>query len=397
MTKISADKTTTPFNVLFVDDDADILRTFGRFMRAKGHEIQLAASVAGALAVIEREQIEAVVTDLSMPGANGLELIRAIRERDVDLPVIVVTGQPDVESASEAVELRAFRYFTKPVDVERLHEALRRAVTTYRLVNVRRRAAETHRSEQDGASAEVERRFRSGMEGLWMAYQPLVAADTLETFGFEALLRTNEKTISHPGVFLEMAARLGTLHQLGRMTRSRAATDVMLRLEQGMLFVNLSAADLADPNLFSADAPLSRIASRVVLELTEREGLEGVVDVGERVAELRRLGFKIAIDDLGAGYSALSYFASLEPELVKLDMSLVRDIDQRPVKQRTVLSLVQLAHSLGIEVVAEGVETPAECKVLRSLECDYLQGFLFARPGPPFPVLTWRPDPEAGA
>lgn len=106
MTKISADKTTTPFNVLFVDDDADILRTFGRFMRAKGHEIQLAASVAGALAVIEREQIEAVVTDLSMPGANGLELIRAIRERDVDLPVIVVTGQPDVESASEAVELR---------------------------------------------------------------------------------------------------------------------------------------------------------------------------------------------------------------------------------------------------------------------------------------------------
>lgn len=394
VTTTSTDQATASFNVLFVDDDADTLRAFGRFMRAKGHQIHLAASVAGALAVIDREDVEAVVTDLSMPGAGGMELIRSIREVDVDLPVIVVTGKPDVESASEAMELRAFRYFTKPVDVERLHEALHRAVTTYRLVNLRRKAAET--LSDDGAeSSDVERRFRAGMEALWMAYQPLVATETWRPFGYEALLRTKEKTISHPGVFLELASRLGTLHQLGRMARSRAATDVMLGLEQGMLFVNLSAADLADPNLFSADAPLSRIASRVVLELTEREGLESVANVDERIAELRALGFKIAIDDLGAGYSALSYFASLEPELVKLDMSLVRDVDQRPVKQRTVLSLVQLAHSLGMEVVAEGVETPGECEVLCSLGCDYLQGFLFARPEPPFPGLAWRPGVAA--
>ena len=378
------------YRVLIVDDDAAALRALGRLMRARGHHVFMAASAQGALEVIDREEIEAVLTDLAMPGTGGLDLIRSIRALDLDLPVIVVTGNPDIESASEAMELRAFRYFTKPVDSTQLHEALARAVATYRLVTLRREAAESL-GNRGADRVDAGERFRAGMEQLWMAYQPLVCTDTWQPFGYEALLRTREKTISHPGVFLELASRLGTLHQLGRMTRSRAATDVMLGLERGMLFVNLSAADLADPNLFSADAPLSRIAERVVLELTEREGLEGVAEIGERIADLRQLGFKIAVDDLGAGYSALSYFATLEPDVVKLDMSLVRSVDESPVKQRTVLSLVQLSHSLGIAVVAEGVETEQECKTLCGLGCDYLQGFLFARPEPPFPGLAWAP------
>lgn len=393
MTKQETPRQSDSFEILIVDDEPDVLRALGRVMESRGHRVHLASGVDEALRTIQQEDVEAVVTDLAMPGTGGMDLIRSIRQIDVDLPVIVVTGNPNIESASEAMELRAFRYFTKPVDKEQLHEALRRAVTIYRLVNLRRRAAETHSGEHADL-ADVERRFHRGMEALWMAYQPLVSTDTWKTFGHEALLRTTEKSISHPGIFLELASRLGTLRQLGRMARSRAATDVMLGLEDGMVFVNLSAADLADPNLFSPDAPLSRIASRVVLELTEREGLEGVTDVARRIGNLRALGFKVAIDDLGAGYSALSYFASLEPDLVKLDMSLVRDIDERPVKQRTVLSLVQLSHSLGIQVVAEGVETASECATLSSLGCDFLQGFLFARPEPPFPSLAWTPDAD---
>ena len=95
------------------------------------------------------------------------------------------------------------------------------------------------------------------------------------------------------------------------------------------------------------------------------------------------------IDDLGAGYAALSSLASLQPEVVKLDMSLVRGVDRQPIKRRLVASLQTLGEPLGLTVIAEGVETNAERDTLVSIGCDLFQGFLFARPGRGFPSVTW--------
>jgi EAL domain-containing protein (putative c-di-GMP-specific phosphodiesterase class I) len=111
--------------------------------------------------------------------------------------------------------------------------------------------------------------------------------------------------------------------------------------------------------------------------------------VRAKLAQLRRIGFRIAIDDLGAGYAGLTSFATLEPELVKLDMTLVRDVDKNPVKERLVRSMTSLCKDLGMLVVAEGVETPQERDALVALGCDLLQGYLFARPAEPFPDFAW--------
>jgi EAL domain-containing protein (putative c-di-GMP-specific phosphodiesterase class I) len=92
---------------------------------------------------------------------------------------------------------------------------------------------------------------------------------------------------------------------------------------------------------------------------------------------------------MGAGYAGLTSFALLEPEVVKLDMSLVRDVHQSPTKQKVIRSMTSLCKELGMLVVAEGVETPAERDMLIELDCDLLQGFLFARPGRPFPEVQW--------
>jgi EAL domain-containing protein (putative c-di-GMP-specific phosphodiesterase class I) len=100
------------------------------------------------------------------------------------------------------------------------------------------------------------------------------------------------------------------------------------------------------------------------------------------VRSLRALGFRIAIDDLGAGYAGLTSFAILEPEVVKLDMSLVRGVNDEPIKRRLVSSMVTLCKELGILVVAEGIETEAERETLASVGCDLLQGFLLGRPAP---------------
>jgi EAL domain-containing protein (putative c-di-GMP-specific phosphodiesterase class I) len=111
--------------------------------------------------------------------------------------------------------------------------------------------------------------------------------------------------------------------------------------------------------------------------------------VRERIARLRQLGFRIAIDDIGAGYSGLNSFAMIQPDVVKLDITLVRGVDEDPVKRKLVRVLGDLCQDLGILVVAEGVETPSERDTLVSLGCDLLQGYLFARPGAPFPEPTF--------
>ena len=131
------------------------------------------------------------------------------------------------------------------------------------------------------------------------------------------------------------------------------------------------------------------MANRVVFEITEREPLDRINDLPNRVAALRSLGYRIALDDMGAGYAGLTSFSLLEPEIVKLDMALIRDLDTNPTRQRIVESMTTLCKDLSIEVVAEGVETRGEREALTELGCELLQGFLFARPSPGLPAVTW--------
>jgi EAL domain-containing protein (putative c-di-GMP-specific phosphodiesterase class I) len=188
---------------------------------------------------------------------------------------------------------------------------------------------------------------------------------------------------------LDAAERLGRLDDLGRRIRAAACVPVAQASRESVFFINLHARDLMDDTLLSPRSPLSAIADRVVLEITERASLDEVKDARAKVADLRRMGFRIAVDDLGAGYAGLTSFATLEPDFVKLDMSLVRDIDNNHTKETLVRSLASACRDLGMLVVAEGVETPAERDLLASLGCDFLQGYLLAKPDKPFPIPKW--------
>ncbi len=226
-----------------------------------------------------------------------------------------------------------------------------------------------------------------------MAYQPIVTAKDGQIYGYEGLLRTQEPTLPHPGAVIEAAERLGRLEELGREIRAVAPVPLGTA-GAATLFLNLHPHDLRDETLFGADSPLGRIALRVVLEITERASLGDVPDVRDRLVRLRRMGFRLAVDDLGAGYAGLNSFAALEPEIVKLDLSLVRDIDSNSIKRAVVDKMTSLSHNLGALVVAEGVETVAERDALIAVGCDLMQGYLFARPGRPFPSAAWGSEPS---
>jgi EAL domain-containing protein (putative c-di-GMP-specific phosphodiesterase class I) len=233
----------------------------------------------------------------------------------------------------------------------------------------------------------LEERFDGALAGLWLAYQPIVAWGARRTYGYEALLRTHEPTLKSPLAFFEAAERLGRERELSRVIRGRAAA--VAPPDGARLFVNLHATDLGDEELYNPESPLARIADRVVLEITERMSLDHVDDLDAKIARLRHLGYHIAVDDLGAGYAGLSSFAQLEPDVAKLDMSLIRDVHNKPKKQSIVRSLQRLCVELGIVLVAEGVETRQERDTLIGLGCDLFQGYLLAKPGAGFPIPDW--------
>lgn len=231
----------------------------------------------------------------------------------------------------------------------------------------------------------LEEKLNRCLAGLTMHFQPIVRASDRGRFAYEALLRSTDKSLPHPGAILDAAERLERITTLGRAVRANCAKVIAESPPaRGIVFVNLHLLDLFDKQLTSPFAPLSRVASRVVLEITERTSLEGEIDLRYRVAELRELGFRIAIDDLGGGHARMGTFTPLDTDFVKLDMSLVRDVDKHPMKQRLIKSITDLCREQGTKVIGEGVETEAEARVLVDLGCDLLQGYLIARPALPF-------------
>ncbi|HEY1533541.1 MAG TPA: EAL domain-containing protein, partial [Polyangiaceae bacterium] len=358
--------------ILLVDDDDRVLNVLQRALAAPGVHISVANSGAAALTELAARSFDAVVSDIQMPGMNGLKLLHAVREHDLDLPVVLMTGNPDLKTATSAVAYGAFQYLIKPVEIDRLRAVVERAVNVGRIARLKRECAEDFGSGSFyvGDRAGIESTLNRALLSLWMAYQPIVRAGDASTFGYEALLRSNEPLLLHPSAVLKAAERVRRVHDVGRAVRDLVALGAeQVAGDNALVFVNLHSEDLMDPALYLPTAPLTRVAARVVLELTDRASLEHVSDVQDRVQRLRNLGFRIAIDDLGAEQADPGTFHQLEPEFVKLDISMIRSVDEDPEKRRRVQAMVRLCHKLGKSVIAEGVESDAQRSVLVETGC----------------------------
>jgi EAL domain-containing protein (putative c-di-GMP-specific phosphodiesterase class I) len=377
--------------VLLVDDEQSIARAYARTLGMAGFQVEIAFDGKTAAEAARARNFDVIVSDIAMPEMNGLELLRAVREHDLDVPFVLMTGGPAIESAVRAVEYGALRYLIKPVSASELEEVVARAVRLHQMARIKREALEMLRMDGRhlGDRAGLEARFASALDSLWIAYQPIVSWSRRSTFAYEALVRNEEPTLRSPPDLFEAAERLGRLEDLGRTVRDRVAQTLDTNPVDGLLFINLHAMELADDRLIAGDAPLSRHAARVVLEVTERAPLEQIRDATSRVAQLRALGYRIAVDDLGAGYAGLTSFAHLEPDVVKVDMSLIRGIDSSPMKQKLLGSIVGLCRDLGIQIIAEGIETPAERDALVRVGGDLCQGYLFARPEKPWASINF--------
>jgi EAL domain-containing protein (putative c-di-GMP-specific phosphodiesterase class I)/CheY-like chemotaxis protein len=376
--------------VLLVDDEPVTARGYARLLMAEGYDVTVANAGREAARLAENIGFDVVVSDLAMPDMDGLGLLRAIRRNDLDVPMIFLTGSPALETAVRAIEYGAFRYLVKPVGGDELIEVVSRAVRLHRLARVRREAARELLGRPIGDRAGLEAHFSSALQRLWMAAQPIVSWSTQTVFAYEVLLRTDESALRNPLDFLDAAERLDRTRDLGRAIRASIAAALRAAPPPTPVFVNLHPSDLEDPELLADDGALTPHASHVVLEITERAPLDQIRLLSARVSRLRELGYRIALDDLGAGYAGLASFAQFEPDVVKIDMSLVHGIDCSPVKQKLLRSIVALCRDLGIPLISEGIETEAERDSISALGGDLCQGYLFARPERGFPPARFR-------
>lgn len=217
-------------------------------------------------------------------------------------------------------------------------------------------------------------------------FQPIVRLPDREILGFEALSRGPE------GSYLESAdnlfgftERAGMLGEVELLCVERALSNACRLPEGAVLFLNLSMLGLEfieseGTGLRGRLEEAGRSPSECVLEITERTYAESAARLRERIAELRKHGFRIAIDDMGTGYSALHVLADLQPDFIKLDKMLVRDLPDEPIKRNLVSAIIRFAEDSQSLVIAEGVETEDEVRVLQELGIELQQGYFFGYP-----------------
>ena len=162
--------------ILLVDDDGAVRRVYRRLLERDGFAVFTASNGIEATRVFEREAIDLIVSDIGMPGMSGVELLKALRLKDLDVPVILMTKNPELESATEAVALGALRYLTKPVHARELRRVALQAVRLHRLARVKREALVElgFLNHQLGDLAGLDAGFGRCLSSLWMAYQPTV-------------------------------------------------------------------------------------------------------------------------------------------------------------------------------------------------------------------------------
>lgn len=255
----------------------------------------------------------------------------------------------------------------------------------YKALDAVRLACQRDREERLSARRNELRRILAARDIL-IRYQPIVRLGNGSIFGFEALSCGPEGDLfQNPEMLFSFAEKTDQLLDLERLCRLESVRGAR-RLPRGhKLFLNCSAHGITDVEGLSEklighaqEAGLG--AADLVLEITERVAVTAWQDFRRRIDALREMGFGVAIDDMGAGYSSLHSVAEVEPDFLKFDIALVRDIHLSPIKRGLLESLVLLAERIDAQVIAEGVEKEEEFETLREMNVPFAQGYLFSPP-----------------
>ena len=397
----SARQTGEKVAVLFIDLDR-----FKLINDTLGHHIG-----DGLLRTVARRLTSAVRADDTVSRLGGDEFVIILRHvsdlpeltalvNDRLIPTIRQTATVDchVLTVSCSVGVALF-----PEDATDQDELMRRAdAAMYEAKSAGRDTARFFSPETDQrvlARQALETQLRQALanEEFSLHFQPRLNARTRQVQGAEALLRWKNPVLGQvpPGEFIHVAEESGLIKPIGAWVLREACHRWMEMEAQGIckgleLSVNLSVAQLADPELVDQLSAVLRDTrmppAQLELELTESHLMDNPVAAQQQVAALKALGVKVAIDDFGTGYSSLAYLKRFDIDKLKVDQSFVLGMLEDSADAAIVHAVIALGHTLGLKVVAEGVENLPTAQTLTALGCDELQGYCFSRP---LPLAEW--------
>ena len=250
-----------------------------------------------------------------------------------------------------------------------IYRGIREAAHAARSVEGRERARKV---------ADLKETLREG--AVYVVYHPIVVTETREIYGYEALARGARRALRSPEVLFGVAEEANLLWELSRLCRRKAIEGIDQHLlPHHLLFINIDPHDFRDPTFRYLDLDELGVEepSRIVLEITERTAITDYPTFQGYLKDFRERGFRFAVDDAGSGYAGLGSIANLEPDFIKLDISLISGIDTNFMKQNLVETMVLFANDHEIKVIAEGVEREEEYETVKRLGVHFTQGFLF--------------------
>ncbi|MEG4404487.1 EAL domain-containing response regulator [Microcoleus sp. MON2_D5] len=383
--------------ILVIEDEQLIRENILKLLKAEGFDVTGAENGAQGLYAAVSNVPDVIICDVMMPELDGYGVLVALRSNPVTatVPFVFLTGKAERSEMRQGMELGADDYLTKPFSKAELVGAISSRLKKQEAVAEQYNTWRGQGSEFIQNTADklepIKTRLCNALkrEEFQVYYQPQVNVQTGKIISAEALVRWlhPEKGLISPAEFIPAAEETGFIVPLGEWVLQTACRQMQVWQNAGFplrIAVNLSARQFRQPDLSSRVAQIlaetGLEANSLELELTESLMVEDAESAIATLQHLKNLGVCISLDDFGTGYSSLSYLTQYPFDTLKIDRCFISKITDGCTNAAIVKAIIEMAHSLCLEVIAEGVETEAEKDFLWRYKCDLMQGYLFSPP-----------------
>ena len=378
---------------VLIADDEPRLRSALADLIASEESMRLVGSAGDAEEAISLAEVirpDVAIVDVKMPAGGGPRAARGIMQASPDTRVIALSAHEDRETVLEMLRAGAVSYLVKGTAPDEIVRSIGRAAQGQASLSNEVMDGIVHElttklRREEGVTVDRlarQNRVRQLIEGdgMTMYFQPIVDLGSGAVVGSEALARFSDDPSRPPDQRFREATEAGLGAELELAAIRMALAEVGNAPQGTYISVNASHRVAMHEGLLALldEAPVERL----VVEITEHEPVEDYGALTSGLQVLRRRGVRIAIDDAGAGFSSLRHTLRLEPDIVKLDISITRDVDRDRGRRALASALISFADEMGMAIVAEGVETAAERATLLELGVPFGQGYLFAKPAP---------------
>lgn len=387
--------TPTARRILVIDDDLDIGEYICAAATRLGHQCIFTASVDEFLSA-HSEHTSLLFIDLIMPQIDGVELLRRLAERDCRTPIVLMSGvglrvMETAEELAQALGLHIFGKLQKPFPHAELNAILERPYTAA--------CPTASKPRREYRVTEADLRTAIEKSQFVVYYQPQIETATNRVAGLEALVRWKHPCagLIFPDSFIPQLESMGAIDDLFWLVTRRAFADFHLFMDDEGNFPSLSInctvdslLDLQFPDRLLDLAAQYRVPpERLTLEITESGLLSQLARTLDVLTRLRMKGVCLSVDDFGTGYSMMRQLRHIPATEIKIDKFFVENIGGSEGDRVIIRKIIEMGRDLGLSVVAEGVETQQQLDFLREAGCDFVQGYLFSKPLPPFECLQW--------